>query len=166
MTSDYYVRLNRRIRSDKTSRQLVLLLNEMLTWVIMIIYLASLVRIYVTAGIRMLLITALVPLVTFIISRLLRRVIREPRPYRSARIRPLVRKKSTSYSFPSCHITSAFVIGTCLCTCSYTVTGIIVLVLGCVLAFVRVLSGAHYIRDVLAGAALGVLGGLIPFLII
>ena len=92
-------------------------------------------------------------------------MLKMPRPYRAAPIKPLVRKKKRSYSLPSCHVTSAFVIGTCMMAISMTFPGIPVLIAACALAFLRVLSGAHYIRDAAVGACIGILGGLVPFVI-
>ncbi len=165
MGIDFYIRLNRRIRSDKTKRQLVLLLNEVLTYLIALLYIIGLVRSFVRGSIRESLMLILVPFATFVVARLLRMMLKEPRPYRAAPIRPLVRKKKNSFSFPSCHVTSGFVIGTCMLSVSMRVLGIIVLVLAAVMAAVRVLSGAHYIRDAAAGACIGIIGGLIPFVI-
>ena len=166
MRIKFYRQLNRRVRSDPTMRRVVLLSNEMLTYLIMIIYGAELIRTVIRDGIKPFLLLILVPLFTFAASRLLRMFLREPRPYRAGGIKPLTRRQKNSYSFPSCHIASAFVIGTCLFALSMRAAGIAVMILGTALAVFRVLAGVHYIRDVAAGAVIGVLGGLIPLLMI
>ena len=165
MGIDFYVQLNRRIRADRTKRRLVLLLNELLTYLIVLLYAVGLIMAFAGGNLRVTLMLILVPLTTFVVARLLRMMLKVPRPYRAAPIKPLVRKKKRSYSLPSCHVTSAFVIGTCMMAISMTFPGIPVLIAACALAFLRVLSGAHYIRDAAVGACIGILGGLVPFVI-
>ena len=165
MNMKFYYNLNRKVRADKTKRQLVMILNELLTWLIVLIYVICLILLLVRRQYRELFLLAGVPLAGFILSRFLRMIVRDPRPYQRIRIKPLVRRRKSSYSFPSCHITSAFVIGTSLCAVSMVPAGVLVLILGIGLAFLRVMAGAHYIKDVLAGAALGILCGLVAYLI-
>ena len=44
--------------------------------------------------------------------------------------------------------------------------GAIMLVLGAILAAIRVIGGVHFIRDVAAGAVLGILGGIVGYYLI
>lgn len=66
-------------------------------------------------------------------------------------------------SFPSRHVFSAMLIGTLLLG-DIVWLGAIVLLLGVVLAVSRVLRGIHFIRDVIAGALIGVAAGAIGLL--
>lgn len=66
-------------------------------------------------------------------------------------------------SFPSRHVFSAMLIGTLLLG-DIVWLGAIVLLLGIVLGVSRVLRGVHFIRDVLAGALIGVVAGAIGLL--
>ena len=67
-------------------------------------------------------------------------------------------------SFPSRHVFSAFLIG--MLWCIYSVPlGIAAMLLGTYIALERVLLGIHFPRDVIAGAAIGVLSGLVGILI-
>ena len=165
MTASYYRKLNRRVRSDKTTRDLILILNELSTYLIALIYIICLILLIVRHSYKMLFLLAGAPLAAFCLSRLLRMIIKAPRPYHELKITPLVRRRKTSYSFPSCHTASAFVIGTTLCAVSMTGAGIVVLILSAAVAVLRVLSGAHYVKDVLAGAVIGILFGLLAFFI-
>ncbi len=75
---------------------------------------------------------------------------------------PGKRKKN---SFPSRHVFSAFMIAmTCLQV--NVILAILCFVFGLYLAFFRVVSGMHFIRDVFWGAALGVICGVIGYYII
>ncbi len=165
MKGPFYRELNKYVRAEKVRRQWVLLLNELITYVIMLIYLICLIVMTVHHSYKELFLLIGAPLAGFILARFLRMILKVPRPYQVLRIRPLLRKRSDSYSLPSCHIASAFVIGVSLCSLHLTAPGIIVIILGIILAVMRVLAGAHYVRDVLAGAGLGILCGLVPYVI-
>ena len=165
MSKQFYINLNRSICSDKTKRQLVMVLNELVTYLIALIYFICLITLIVHHEFRQLFLAVLTPVAGFVVARFLRVILRHPRPYQVMRIRPLDREKKTSAAFPSCHVASAFVIGTTLLALSFTVAGILVLILGVVLAVLRVMSGGHYIKDVISGAVLGSLCGIVLYLI-
>ena len=101
----------------------------------------------------------------FLVS-LLRLAIHRPRPYSKAgaNIRPLYTKKgSTEHSFPSRHVACAFVIA--ITFLPYSIgAGVCSMVFGALLAYVRFALGVHYPTDLLGGAILGTLCGLIAFI--
>ena len=68
-------------------------------------------------------------------------------------------------SFPSRHVFSAFVIGTALCFLA-PVFGILICTFGLVLGVCRALLGIHFVRDVVAGALIGICSGIIGHLIV
>ena len=96
--------------------------------------------------------------VPFIAVSVLRKLLSFPRPYElydfGARI------KHGGGSFPSRHAYSAFAIGSYLCFLEPPL-GITVLALGALISAIRVLMGLHFLRDVIAGAAIGILSSLI-----
>ena len=114
--------------------------------------------------------TTLPPIIAFLIPtagtlvcvEILRSLFPRKRPYAKggAGINPICQKKKESNSFPSRHVASAFVIGVSFCPVAPWL-GIPVLVLGCALAYVRFLCGYHYPSDLLGGAVLGTLWGLL-----
>lgn len=99
------------------------------------------------------------PALGFIMVTVVRKRINRPRPYETWEIEPLIAKDTAGQSLPSRHVFSAAVIGTVLLTVHYLL-GILVLLLAIVLAFLRVIGGVHYPKDVIFGFLLGLLFGL------
>lgn len=106
----------------------------------------------------------LVPAVSFAAVSVFRHLYNAPRPYELLDIRPLIHKDKRGRSFPSRHVFSVFVIAmTFLWLCPPA--GVCFLAVGVLLAACRVIGGVHFPRDVIAGAALGVLAGLAYWLL-
>ena len=72
-------------------------------------------------------------------------------------------ERKAGKSFPSRHVFSAFTIGALMLSVS-PILGVVVLTLGAFLAVERVLLGIHFTRDVLAGAIVGLLSGIVGIL--
>ena len=72
----------------------------------------------------------------------------------------VIEKKRCGRGFPSRHVFSAFIIGVLLLP-SLMPLGIAVLALGALMAFTRVVSGKHFLTDVLAGAGIGIVLGMV-----
>ena len=106
-----------------------------------------------------------VPMLGAFVVAILRIAIDRPRPYapNGAGIVPLVEKKGTDgNSFPSRHLTCAFVIATTFLP-YIPVAGILLYLLGLCLGYVRFALGWHYPSDLLGGAAIGALVGCLVF---
>ena len=101
--------------------------------------------------------------VPFIALSVMRYVINAPRPYELLEFYEKKPKSRTGCSFPSRHVFSVFVIATVMIPQNIAL-GIGLLLLGAVLAALRVLLGVHFIRDVVAGALIGVISGVIGLL--
>lgn len=109
----------------------------------------------------------IIPCVSFILLSVVRKLINAPRPYEIFKTAPLIPKTTKGKSFPSRHVFSIFVIGTTFVyTCSIPELGYLIYVLGILLAAIRVVSGVHFPRDVLAGACLGILLAVLGFSIV
>ena len=107
----------------------------------------------------------LVPAVSFAALSLVRRALNFRRPYEVLDIDPIIQKDTKGKSMPSRHVFSIFVIAmTFLWIVPWL--GVVLLVLGAALACVRVIGGVHFPRDVLVGAAVGILAGVIGFYVI
>ena len=105
--------------------------------------------------------------IPFLVVSLMRSLINLKRPYEVFDIPYLcemAEKRKKGHSFPSRHVFSAFLIGTLWLMYSPYV-GVAVLLLGAFLALERVLLGIHFVKDVIAGAAIGLISGFVGVLI-
>lgn len=95
-----------------------------------------------------------VPASAFVVGTLVRKLIDRPRPYTALGFTPLFPKDKTGQSMPSRHCFSAAAIAG---TAWYVLQplGAVLAVLGVLIAISRVVTGVHYISDVLAGLAFG-----------
>ena len=100
--------------------------------------------------------------VPFVLLSAVRHVLDLPRPFEVYDLEPLLPRETPGRGFPSRHVFSIFVIGTCFCYLAPQLGGIL-LALGVILSALRVLSAVHFERDVLVGAAIGILSGVIGF---
>ncbi len=106
----------------------------------------------------------LIPLGTLIIVSIVRAIINAKRPYEVYDYTPAVEKKTKGRSFPSRHTVCAFIIAMAFMYIS-TRIGVIMLILAAAIGLTRVLAGVHFIRDVIGGAAIGVLIGVLGFFV-
>ena len=102
----------------------------------------------------------LTPLTSFIVVSFSRKCIDAKRPYVKYNITPLVKKDKKGESMPSRHVFSITIIAMCWLYI-YQPVVIVLLILTIILAAVRVIAGVHFIRDVIAGIAVGILCGFI-----
>ena len=109
-----------------------------------------------------LLLSAMIP---YIIVTVMRRLIKAPRPYELYGFYSVFPKNKRGQSFPSRHVFSAFVIAT-LCWIVSPWLSVALFALGVYLAVSRVLLGIHFIRDVVAGAFIGIISGILGIIII
>ena len=75
----------------------------------------------------------------------------------------LFEKNKKGESMPSRHVFSAFIIGMAFFYIGEIPLGIIVFVCGLIIAIVRVISGVHFPKDVIVGALVGILCGVVGF---
>ena len=157
MTSRDYRRLSAPFRTPGGERA-VLWANRVLTGLFFPLYGAMLLSLALGRDARLPR-CVLVPGASFLLLSFLRARLNAPRPYEVLDIRPLIPKDTKGNSFPSRHVFSAFVIAM---TALWLLPplGCALLLCGGALALCRVVGGVHWPRDVLAGAAAGVLAGL------
>ena len=96
----------------------------------------------------------IVPAAAFAVGTLVRRLIDRPRPYTALGFTPLFPKDKTGQSMPSRHCFSAAAIAG---AAWYVLPplGAALAVLAVLIAVFRVVTGVHYVSDVLAGLAFG-----------
>lgn len=108
-----------------------------------------------------------VPGISFVLLSVGRAIINRPRPYEAFEIPPVIPKDTKGNSFPSRHVFSATIIAvTFLLMSPWSWLGVLFLGLSIALAVVRVVSGVHYISDVIAGIVVAVIAGVIGYLVI
>ena len=95
-------------------------------------------------------VTAVVPAAAFVVGTALRAAINRPRPYTKYGFVPLFPKDKTGQSMPSRHCFSAAAIAA---TVWYVLPPLGVLAV--IIAVSRVVTGVHFVSDVLAGLAFG-----------
>ena len=86
------------------------------------------------------------------------------RPYERYELSPIYEKKTKGKSFPSRHVTSAFIISFMILNFN-VYAGVAYLAVSTVLAVVRVLAGVHFIKDVVAGALISICSFILMIII-
>ena len=105
---------------------------------------------------------AIVPFLVLVLVSVLRLAFNEQRPYEKYGTESVFHKKTVGKSMPSRHTASAYIIAMTFLAVNVPL-GIAALVIATLIAASRVLAGAHYIRDVLVGAAFAIAAGLLYF---
>lgn len=103
--------------------------------------------------------------ISFILVSIVRHFVNAPRPYTLYDFDSIVKKNKAGESMPSRHVFSTFVIGMAFFY-TYPVIGIIIFADGILMCFGRVVAGVHFPKDVIVGAIIGILSGVIGFYII
>ena len=99
----------------------------------------------------------MVPALTFALVTVLRMMINADRPYEAHPIDPLIEKGTHGRSMPSRHMASATAIACALAWAAGPVWGVAGLA-GCgAIAYVRIVGGVHFPRDIAVGAVLALL---------
>lgn len=157
-------RLLFRVYNSKKLSLSLKIISHASSLIVAVSFFAMLIKVYKESWLSALLfaISAAVP---FVIVSAMRYFINAPRPYELYSFYEKAPKNKTGRSFPSRHVFSAFLIGTLAYTASIPLM-IALLLIGCAISVSRVLLGMHFVRDVLAGAVIGVLAGVIGILIL
>lgn len=164
MTSEQYARWSQPFRDDPRMLKILLVGNKVETYLFYVLYPLLLVILAVTDN-PLLLKAFVVPAVSFVLVSLFRRVYNAKRPYDELSIEPLIKKDTHGKSFPSRHVFSVYMIAMAWLPFN-TVAGVLLLLLGVDMMFIRVIGGVHYPQDVLAGAVCGILAGVLGFYIL
>lgn len=108
-------------------------------------------------------ITALI-ITTIIGEGIIKNIVKRKRPFYGENDKELLITKPITYSFPSGHTASSFAVATVFIKTDNAASFEIVL-LASLIAFSRVYLGVHYPSDVIGGGIIGVICGLITFLL-
>ena len=169
--TEYYNRITAPLRGKERAVRVLNLANRILTAIVYATYALLLIGCLaagarekdLTGALRVVLPYVLIPGVCFIVLSVIRDRIDEKRPYETWDIEQLIPKKTKGHSMPSRHIFSTTMIAMCVLTRSLPL-GVLYLLMSAFFAWIRVIGGVHYPRDVLAGYLTGVLCGLLLFL--
>ncbi len=112
-------------------------------------------------GLKMLVFMA----VPFLLVSVARKLFNTKRPYEVYDFYLEKPRSKKGESFPSRHVFSAFLIATLFYTFSLPVA-IVLAAFGALLALSRVLLGIHFPSDVIAGAVIGILSGILGILLL
>ncbi|MBQ6152850.1 MAG: phosphatase PAP2 family protein [Ruminococcus sp.] len=141
-------------------------LHDILPLLMLIFYPMEAIYLMITEGIgsEIFLRFTLIPLGTFLLITAVRAIINARRPYEKYNYTPVVNKTTKGKSFPSRHTVSAFIIAMAFLYVNTSI-GVIMLVIASIIGITRVLCGVHFIRDVVSGAAIGVIIGILGFFV-
>jgi membrane-associated phospholipid phosphatase len=103
--------------------------------------------------------------IPFILVSLSRFIVNAKRPYEVYEFYTEPPKNKKGRSFPSRHVFSSFLISTLLITVNIPLASVFY-ILSLALAVCRVLLGIHFSRDVIVGALLGILSGVIALILL
>ena len=91
---------------------------------------------------------------------MLRKIIKEQRPYDYYGVAPVIGKKSKPDSMPSRHTASAFIIAMAMLSVNVW-AGILYMAVAVLISLSRIFAGVHYVRDVIVGATIAILCGIV-----
>ncbi len=159
MTKETYLKIFDKIKSFNHGVKFINILGKILTYTTAIVYFAVVFERFISKDIKETVGMIVVPAVSFLLLSVFRAKYNAKRPYEVYGFKPLIKKDTAGRSFPSRHVFSIFVIGSTIwCVCP--VFGAGVMAAGVVLAVIRVVTGVHFPKDVIAGAVIGFISGL------
>ena len=169
MKKETYIKMTQPFRGNAKAGRAIHIINKILTYSVFIAY--PIFLLYLLFQRNPILGRAImVPLDSFIIVSVFRHIVNRKRPYEYFGVKPVIDKDTKGKSFPSRHVFSAFVISMTFIFCSsmswqWIVISTVLFLISTGIAIIRVVSGVHYISDVIAGAIVGIAAGLIGFMI-
>ena len=169
MKKETYIKMTQPFRDNPEMAKGIHIANKVCTGVMYLAYPALLVYMYFNAykisSFFQFEKVLFVPAVSFLLLSIFRKIINRPRPYELFEIPPVIKKDTKGLSFPSRHVFSATMIAmTFLLHSPFFVLGVIFFIMSLLLAVVRVVSGVHYISDVVAGVVIAVVAAMIGYL--
>ena len=167
MREEQYKKVTQFCTATKSRTNTITAVHDILPMIMIVFYPLQLLCLFMKEGFssETFLKVLIVPLVVLIAVTLMRYLINAKRPYEVYDYTPAVPKSTKGKSFPSRHTASAFIIAMAFMYLKFEL-GIIMLVIATVIGITRVVSGAHFVRDVVGGALIGIICGLLGFYLI
>lgn len=161
MTAETYEKISAPFRNKPNSVKKLEYLNKILTAITYVAYIALVISQFFLDKSNCWKVL-LVPAIGFVGVTVFRKVFNAKRPYQLLDIQPLLSRRKEGQSFPSRHAFSIFMIAMALGYVCWPL-GILFALLGVMLAWVRVVGGVHFPKDVIAGALIAVIWGVVGF---
>lgn len=161
MTKEQYILIMNFISSVKHGIKIVYIMGKVLTYLTAVIYIFVIARLVFIKDMRFIRVVA-VPATGFAALTVFRAKYDAQRPYEKYGFTPLIPKDTCGKSFPSRHIFSIFMCAGAV-SFIYPLLGTIIYIMGILLAIIRVVSGVHFPKDVIAGAIAGILCSISGF---
>lgn len=159
-----YIKISEWVRRFRYGENIVKYGNLILTRIVYVAFLTLLITLAFQKDIRIVRIV-LVTGISFVLVSVIRHIFNSPRPYTVYDFNPIVKKDKTGDSMPSRHVFSVFVIGMAFFYINPAL-GIIIFVDGLLMCIGRVVAGVHFPKDVIVGAIIGIVSGVVGFFII
>lgn len=164
MTKEQYIKITEPLRQDAEKTKRIIGINQILTGLVFLIYPLYLAVLFAEKDPKLLK-NILVPAISFVMVTILRRIINTPRPYEKFELPPVIEKDTKGKSFPSRHVFSVFIIAVTIFY-AHPGPGILIGLMGIAMAVIRVAGGVHEPRDVVAGAVIGILCGVVGYYVL
>lgn len=161
MTKEQYIKITEPMRNDPEKTKRIIGLNQIFTGLVFMVYPLYIVVLYAEKNPEFLK-AILVPGISFVLVTMFRKLINVPRPYEKFDVPPVIEKDTKGKSFPSRHVFSVFIIAVTIFY-SHPGPGILIGLIGVGMALIRVYGGVHEPRDVIAGAVIGLVCGIVGF---
>ena len=151
---------------NKTANTFLLIIYKALPYIVFVAYPALLIYKFFEIGYgiewQKLI---LVPLGVLILVTVMRVVINEERPYEKYGMDSVFHTTTVRKSMPSRHTASAYIIAMTFLSVNLPL-GIVALCFASMIEASRVMAGAHFIRDVVVGALIGITAGVVFYFIL
>ena len=164
ITAQQYQAWSQPIRQNPTAMRIFRIVNIVLPRIPYIAYPLLLLWLFLQHDARFVRVLV-VPGISFVLLSLFRDKFNAPRPYEALTIDPLIHKDTKGHSFPSRHVFSFAVIA-CAFWYLNRIIGIIFMCGSVLMAIIRVLGGVHFPKDVIAGFIIGIICGMIGFVLL
>ena len=164
MKKEFYDKLAEPFERDEGRRKGLLKLNTVITNLVYAVYPALLV-VSLFMRDKSFFKVLLVPAISFLLVTLFRKMCHAQRPYEVWGVSPLIPKETKANSFPSRHVFSIYMIAMAAGYLWWPLA-ILLFVAGVFLAAARVIGRVHFLKDVIAGAILGVGLGIVGFYVV
>lgn len=164
MTRETYLKVTEGLRKDPRKARQAKLCNRFLTGFVFLIYPLFLLALLLEKD-PFLLRAILVPAISFVLVTVFRQIINAPRPYEKFEMAPVLEKDTKGKSFPSRHVFSVFIIAMTIFYLHHG-AGLMLGLVGVGLGSIRVLGGVHEPKDVVVGALIGILCGIVGYYIL